>query len=87
MFAHASRSEHQRAIGALRVAAPAETGASAWNGMLIGRILTPDSARLRSTVIAGLNALRTVADLMQPGAKVIARPHCMQGVAEMIHDV
>ena len=36
----------------------AEAGASAWNGMLIARILGPDSARVRQTVIAALAVLR-----------------------------
>ena len=38
--------------------APAETGASAWNGMLIARILAPDAATLRATVTMGLAVLR-----------------------------
>jgi urease accessory protein len=37
---------------------PAEAGASAWNGMLIARILGPDSASVRRTVIAALEVLR-----------------------------
>jgi urease accessory protein len=36
----------------------AEAGASAWNGMLIARILGPDSACVRQGVIAALNVLR-----------------------------
>jgi urease accessory protein len=36
----------------------AETGASAWDGMLIGRILAPDGASLRAAIVAGLAALR-----------------------------
>ena len=38
--------------------ADAEAGASAWNGMLVARILAPDGAALRASVIAGLNCLR-----------------------------
>ncbi len=38
--------------------ASAEAGASAWNGMLIARILGPDSAGVRRTVIAALDVLR-----------------------------
>ncbi|MFL5283606.1 MAG: urease accessory protein UreD [Rhodopila sp.] len=38
--------------------AGAEAGASAWNGMLVARILGPDSASVRSTVIAALTVLR-----------------------------
>jgi urease accessory protein len=37
---------------------PAEAGASAWNGMLIARILGSDSARVRGTVVAAMNVLR-----------------------------
>lgn len=37
---------------------PAETGASAWNNMLIARILAPDSATLRAAVTTALNTLR-----------------------------
>ena len=35
-----------------------EAGASAWNGMLLARILAPDAATLRLAVVAGLNCLR-----------------------------
>jgi urease accessory protein len=35
-----------------------EAAASAWNGMLVARILGPDSAAVRRTVIAGLTILR-----------------------------
>jgi urease accessory protein len=46
---------------ALRAAwtdAPAESGASAWNGMLVGRLVAADGARLRAALLAGLGALR-----------------------------
>jgi urease accessory protein len=36
----------------------AEMGASAWNGMLIARILGADSASVRRTVMAALSVLR-----------------------------
>ncbi len=36
----------------------AEAGASAWNGMLVARIVARDGAALRATVVAGLNCLR-----------------------------
>jgi urease accessory protein len=36
----------------------AETGVSAWNGMLVARMLAPDSARLRQAVAAALNVIR-----------------------------
>jgi urease accessory protein len=48
-------------LDALRAAwehAPAETGASAWNNMLIARILAQDAAALRATITMGLNQLR-----------------------------
>lgn len=38
--------------------APAETGASAWDGMLVGRVVARDGAALRATVLRGLAALR-----------------------------
>jgi urease accessory protein len=37
---------------------PAEAGASAWDGMLFGRVVATDGAQLRSTLLAGLAALR-----------------------------
>ena len=46
-------------LDAVRAAlAPAEAGASVWNGMLIVRILGIDSASVRRTVIAALVVLR-----------------------------
>lgn len=44
-------------------------------------------ALISDFVVEGARDGRTVADLMQAGAHVITRAHCMQGVAEMIHDV
>ena len=38
--------------------APAEVGASAWNGMLVGRVVARDGACLRAAVVAGLRTLR-----------------------------
>jgi len=38
--------------------APHEAGASAWNGLLLARILAPDAAQLRQAVVAGLDYLR-----------------------------
>jgi urease accessory protein len=40
------------------VEAPAEAGASAWNGMLVGRLVAADAAALRQSLIMGLQALR-----------------------------
>jgi urease accessory protein len=46
-------------LDAVRAAfGPAEAGASVWNGMLVARILGPDSASVRRTVIAALDVLR-----------------------------
>jgi urease accessory protein len=48
-------------LASLRAAwadAPAEAGASAWDGMLIGRIVAVDAARLRKVVVSGLQSLR-----------------------------
>ena len=38
--------------------APAEDAASTWNNILIGRIVAPDAATLRTTLVAGLAVLR-----------------------------
>ncbi len=51
----------EQGLDALRAAwtdAPAETGASAWNGMLLGRIVAADGACLRAAIVAGLTVLR-----------------------------
>lgn len=46
-------------LGPLRAAlAPFEAGASAWEGLLLARILAEDGAALRRAVTAGLNVLR-----------------------------
>ncbi|MCW5696290.1 MAG: urease subunit gamma [Bauldia sp.] len=48
----------------------------------------PEAVALISDfVVEGARDGRTVADLMQAGAYVIARDQVMEGVAEMIHDV
>jgi urease subunit gamma len=38
-------------------------------------------------IVEGARDGRTVADLMQAGAQVISRAQCMDGIAEMIHDI
>ncbi|EKS34111.1 MAG: urease subunit gamma [Afipia broomeae] len=38
-------------------------------------------------IIEGARDGRTVADLMKAGAEVITRDQCMDGIAEMIHDI
>jgi urease subunit gamma len=38
-------------------------------------------------IIEGARDGRTVADLMKAGAEVITREQCMEGIAEMIHDI
>ena len=44
-------------------------------------------ALITDFVVEGARDGRTVADLMQAGASVIARDQVMDGIAEMIHDV
>ena len=44
-------------------------------------------ALISDFVVEGARDGRSVADLMQAGAKVIGRDQVMEGVAEMIHDV
>src|ERR1700760_3098150 len=38
-------------------------------------------------IVEGARDGRTVAELMQSGAQVISRAQCMDGIAEMIHDI
>ena len=45
------------------------------------------SALITDFVVEGARDGRSVADLMEAGAKVITRAQVMDGVAEMIHDV
>jgi urease accessory protein len=45
------------ALEAVRTASP-QCGASAWDGMLLARVLAADGALLRAAVIAVLNILR-----------------------------
>jgi urease subunit gamma len=44
-------------------------------------------ALITDYVVEGARDGRSVADLMQAGAKVISRKHVMEGVADMISDV
>lgn len=44
-------------------------------------------ALITDFVVEGARDGRTVADLMEAGAHVVAREQVMEGVAEMIHDV
>jgi len=44
-------------------------------------------ALITDTVVEGARDGRSVADMMQAGAHVITRDDCMEGIAEMIHDV
>src|SRR5665213_647012 len=44
-------------------------------------------ALITDFVIEGARDGKTVADLMETGAKVITRANVMEGIAEMIHDV
>lgn len=44
-------------------------------------------ALITDFVVEGARDGRSVADLMEAGAKIVAREQCMDGIAEMIHDV
>lgn len=44
-------------------------------------------ALITDAVVEGARDGRSVADMMQAGAQVIARDQCMQGVPEMIQEV
>src|SRR5690242_8177477 len=44
-------------------------------------------ALITDFVVEGARDGRTVAELMADGGKVLRREQCMEGVAEMIHDV
>lgn len=44
-------------------------------------------ALITDAVVEGARDGRSVADMMQAGAEVISRAQCMEGVAEMIHDI
>ncbi len=44
-------------------------------------------ALISDAVVEGARDGRSVADMMQVGAEIITRDQCMEGVAEMIHDV
>lgn len=44
-------------------------------------------ALISDAVVEGARDGRSVAEMMQAGARVITRDQCMEGVAEMIHEV
>ncbi len=44
-------------------------------------------ALITDAVVEGARDGRSVAEMMQAGARVITRDQCMPGVAEMIHDI
>ena len=44
-------------------------------------------ALITDAVVEGARDGRSVADMMQAGAEVVTRAQCMDGVAEMIHEV
>ncbi len=44
-------------------------------------------ALITDYVVEGARDGRSVSDLMSAGAGVVSAEHCMEGVAEMIHDV
>jgi urease accessory protein len=51
------------ALDAVRAVLPVEAGASAWDGMLVVRVLASDGAVLRAAVVAALRALRSARPL------------------------
>ncbi|WP_412552462.1 urease subunit gamma [Shimia sp. MIT1388] len=44
-------------------------------------------ALITDSVVEGARDGKSVADLMQSGARVITRAQCMAGIADMIHEV
>ena len=44
-------------------------------------------ALITDTVVEGARDGRSAAEMMPAGARVITRDDCMEGIAEMIHDV
>ena len=44
-------------------------------------------ALITDTVVEGARDGRSVADMMEAGGHVITRVQCMEGIAEMIHEV
>ena len=44
-------------------------------------------AYISAALMEGARDGRTVAELMKAGAEVITRAQCMDGIAEMIHDI
>ncbi|NEW94809.1 urease subunit gamma [Rhodopseudomonas sp. BR0M22] len=44
-------------------------------------------ALITDFIVEGARDGRTVAELMHAGAQVITRDQCMDGIAEMIHDI
>ncbi len=44
-------------------------------------------ALITDAVVEGARDGRSVADMMQAGAHVVTRDQCMEGIAEMIHEV
>ncbi|MEO0918945.1 MAG: urease subunit gamma, partial [Pseudomonadota bacterium] len=44
-------------------------------------------ALITDAVVEGARDGRSVADLMEAGAHVVTRAQCMEGIAEMIHEV
>jgi urease subunit gamma len=44
-------------------------------------------ALITDAVVEGARDGRSVADMMQDGARIVTREQCMEGVPEMIHEV
>jgi len=55
--------------------------------LVVWIVMRNTAARKRLEQIEGARDGRTVADLMSAGAHVISRGDCMDGIAEMVHDV
>lgn len=55
---HVAADSETRLDGLREALAPFDAGASAWDGMLIARIVAENGACLRAAVVAGLNVLR-----------------------------
>ena len=53
-----------------------------------GRLNHPEAiALITDAVVEGARDGRSVGEMMEAGAHVITRDQCMEGIAEMIHDV
>jgi urease accessory protein len=58
VLAAADAAERLAALRDALAGLDAECGASAWDGLLVARILASDNTRLRPAIVAGMQALR-----------------------------